>query len=331
MSIRRTVAAASVALFAALCAQQAQAYNQIVVFGDSLSDEGKLAAAMAGALPATPYVDGRFTNGPVAVEVMASTLQVSTLSYAYGGALTGYDNQFAAVNPALAGTGMRGQVEQYLGGQAAQGKGADAQSLYVVWGGGNDFLSLINTGNFGNVAATATNAVTNLVTEVGMLYAKGARHVMVPLLPDLGTTFYGTSGALPPSLLSGLSGSFNAALSAQMTALKATRPDLQLTLFDTPSVLAGVRAGMQAAGQNVTDRCWTGDYAGAGNSAPVCTNPDGHYLFDKVHPSAFVHEQVGLAMAASVSSVPEPMSSGLMLVGLVVTGLAVRRQRALAA
>lgn len=320
MSIRRAVAAASVALIAILSAASAQAYDQVVVFGDSLSDNGNLAQKFGGAVPAAPYYNGRFTNGPVAVEVMAQQLGLTLVDYAYGGAMTGTANQFQAQNPLVANTGMLSQVNNF----AAAGP-ADANSLYVVWGGGNDFLAAIATGNFSNMNAVVTTAVTNLVTEVGTLYAAGARDFLVPLLPDLGTTYYGTSGAIPPSLLSSLSGSFNSALAAQMNNLKGNSAGMNLTIFDTVSVLAGVRSSLAASGGDVTNRCWTGDYAGGNSTAPVCSTPDQFYLFDKVHPTALVHDAVGKAMA---SAVPEPLTSGLMMIGLVFTGLAVRRNRA---
>jgi phospholipase/lecithinase/hemolysin len=329
MSIRRAVSAACVALIAIASATSAQAYDQVIVFGDSLSDNGNLAAKFGGAVPGAPYFNGRFSSGPVAVEVLATQLGLPLVDYAYGGAMTGTDNQFQAQNPLVANTGMKSQVANFTNQLASSGKAADSQALYMVWGGGNDFLAVIGTGNFSNINAVVTTAVTNLVTEVGTLYAAGARDFLIPLLPDLGTTFYGTSGQIPSSLLSSLSTSFNGALSAQLNVLKGSRADMNLNIFDTPSVLAGVRASIAANGGNVTDRCWTGDYTGAGSSAPVCSDPSQYYLFDKVHPTGFVHDAVGHAMATSLTTaVPEPMTSGLMLVGLVFTGLAVRRQRA---
>lgn len=324
MSLRRAVAAASVALIAILSANGAYAYDQVVVFGDSLSDNGNLAQKFGGAVPAAPYDNGRFSNGPVAVEVMAAKLGTPLVDYAYGGALTGTGNQFQTQNPLVANTGMLSQVNNYVAGGAAS-----ANSLYVVWGGGNDFLAAIASNNFSNMSSVVTTAVTNLVTEVGTLYGAGARDFLVPLLPDLATTFYGTSGAIPASLLTSLSTSFNGALTTQLSNLQAHSAGMNLTVFDTPTVLAGVRAGLVASGGNVTDRCWTGDYTGANSTAPVCANPDQYYLFDKVHPTAYVHDAVGTAMAnAMTSAVPEPMTSGLMLVGLVFTGLAARRARA---
>lgn len=319
MSIRRAVAAASVALIAALSVSSAQAYDSVVVFGDSLSDNGNLAKKFGGAVPAAPYDQGHFSNGAVAVEVLAQQLGIPLVDYAYGGALTGAGNQFQAQNPLVANTGMLSQVNNFVAKGAAS-----SQSLYVVWGGGNDFLAVINSGDFSTISNVVSTAVTNLVTEVGTLYGSGARDFLVPLLPDLSTTYYGTSGVVPAPMLSGLSASFNSALSTQLNKLQAVSPGLNLTIFDTPTMLAGVRAGLAAAGGNVTDRCWTGDYTGANSSGPVCSNPDSYYLFDKVHPTAYVHDAVGHAMA---SAVPEPDTQALMLAGLMITGTLLRRRR----
>ncbi len=325
MSLRRAIATASVAFIASLSATSASAFSQIVVFGDSLSDTGNLAAKFGGALPAAPYVNGRFSNGPVAVEVMAQTLGLPLHSYAYGGALTGTDNQFADENPLMANTGMMSQVQQHIDERAAQGQSLDAEALHVVWGGGNDFLAVINSGNVSGINDVIASGVGNLVTEVGMLYNAGARHVMVPLLPDLGTTFYGTSGMVNPALLTGLSEFFNETLQVQLNALAASTPGLDLTIFDAPAVLGEIRQAVATAGGDVTGRCWDGDYAGANNTSPVCAAPDSYYLFDKVHPTAAVHQKVGVALAAAV--VPEPATSGLALAGLLIGGALVRRQR----
>jgi phospholipase/lecithinase/hemolysin len=319
MSIRRVVAASSVALFSVLSATAAHAYDGVVVFGDSLSDNGNLAAKFGGAVPAAPYYNGRFSNGPVSVEVMAQQLGLPLQDYAYGGALTGTDNQFQTQNPLVANTGMLAQVNKYL-----QSGPAHANSLYVVSGGGNDFLAAISSNQLSNPGAIITTAVTNLVTEVGMLYGAGARDFLVPLLPDLGTTYYGTSGALPAASLSQLSAAFNGALSTQLNNLKAAHGDLNLTVFDTPAFTSGLRASMAAGGANLTGKCWTGNYAGTNQTSPVCADPDQYYLWDNVHPTAFVHNAVGQAMAAAV---PEPEASGLMLVGLLMAGVAVRCQR----
>ena len=71
------------------CAPVAEAspISALIVYGDSLSDNGNLFAAV-GFLPA-PYASGRFSNGPVAVEYLATMFGVPLVNFAYGGATTG--------------------------------------------------------------------------------------------------------------------------------------------------------------------------------------------------------------------------------------------------
>ena len=91
------------AVFAALVAiafapVSAQAYSAIYAFGDSLSDVGNVFTALGGSLPANPYVNGQFSNGPVWVQDLANIAKLSPLTpsilggtdYAWGDATTGY-------------------------------------------------------------------------------------------------------------------------------------------------------------------------------------------------------------------------------------------------
>ncbi len=146
-------------------------FTQIIVFGDSLSDDGNV-FAVTGQPPA-PYFGGRFSNGLVWPEVAASTWGIPLTNYAYGGALTGITNSSNPVNPTggsgsiydpgapfpttapQPGTfplpGMMSQVLAYAtgvqialqGGPTAPGAIIpDPGALYVVFAGGNDFLAL---------------------------------------------------------------------------------------------------------------------------------------------------------------------------------------------
>jgi len=62
------------ALVVAACAfagsATAQDYDRLVVFGDSLSDNGNLFLATGGAQPPAPYYQGRFSSGPVFTELL---------------------------------------------------------------------------------------------------------------------------------------------------------------------------------------------------------------------------------------------------------------------
>jgi phospholipase/lecithinase/hemolysin len=327
LTTRHLIANASLALFAALTSTAAQAYSQLVVFGDSLSDKGNTAAAVFGFLPASPYLPGRFTDGPVAVEVMARQLGLTLDDRAYGGAKTGLSNQFTTV-PTLANTGMLSQVNTYTAGLIAAGHTADANALYMLWGGGNDFLAVLGAGETA-VRAAGAQAVANLAEEVSSLYRAGARDFFIPTLADFAYTYYGTSGtAETRAALSRMTAGFNAGLLTALSRLDMLYSDIHIQTFDTNAALVSLRSQMATSGANLVDRCWTGGYSGTAGSpsAPAaCSNPDQYFLFDNVHPTAIVHETLGLAFAAAV---PEPATMGLALVGLLGVAVMGRRREA---
>src|SRR5205823_5341630 len=79
-------------------AQRADAFSSpLVVFGDSLSDVGNVNNQTFGISPGSGYWNGRFSNGPVWAESLATGLSLSAPTYsrgggsdwAYGGAHTG--------------------------------------------------------------------------------------------------------------------------------------------------------------------------------------------------------------------------------------------------
>ena len=68
----------------------AGAYSNVFVYGDSLSDTGNIYFITGHTTPPSPpYYNGRFSNGPLAVEYLANALHSPLTSFAWGGATTG--------------------------------------------------------------------------------------------------------------------------------------------------------------------------------------------------------------------------------------------------
>lgn len=302
-------------------ASVAPSFSQVVVFGDSLSDNGNLFAltgalfGTANAVPqASAYWQGRFSNGPAAVEWLAQGLGVGLVDYAYGGATTGQTNGPLPGLPVA--TGVQAQVATFATQLA--GAPAGASALYVVWAGANDIQYL------GATPAVVQQAITNLANSVATLHALGARNFLLPSLPDLGLTPQALSLELvqpgTSAALSGLTDAFNAGLQGTYGALAAQLGNVTMHQVNVAQLQRNVVSNPAAFGfSNVTTPCFTGFVGEPGGT--VCNDPTGVFYWDRVHPSAQAQSLLGVQFLAAV---PEPAAAWLLLAG--VAGLAVRRR-----
>lgn len=296
-------AAAAALLCLAAVGSPAFAYSGLVVIGDSLSDDGNLYELTGNTFPPPPYYQGRFSNGPVAVERLADGLGLSGatfLNLAIAGAKTGLDGNGGA------GTGMRSQLAGY---QAMLGGGsADAGALYVVWGGANDLRG----------GVSIDTAVGNLKSIVSTLYGLGAREFLLPNLPDLGLTPEArVNGQVAVEMATAASEVFNTKLAIAYADLAQTWSDEHFHYFNAMEAQRGITNGSPGNGfTNVSQSCIS---LGAG-----CT-PSTFLYWDNIHPTAAAHQVLGNQMLAAV---PEPATVLTMALGvLALLGHAARRQR----
>lgn len=317
----RFVARLGLLAAAGLMAQGALAASQIVAFGDSLVDNGNIVDRLGVTFPSAPYYQGRFSNGPVAVEYMATQLGLTLDDRAFGGAYSGTGNRLADNNPtrlsAIADTGTAQQINAYI---QEKGGAVDSQALYYIWAGGNDFFT--NPG-----PATVSLTIGNLAADVSALYAAGARNFFIPNLPDLSTTAVALQqDAAYQAGARQLTQFFNANLANTLSGLEGRLSGVDIQVYDAYSFLTTLRNGYAAQGFNVTSPCLV-----TGATPSLCGNPGQYYLWDNVHPTAGVHQAIGSAMAAAAAPVPEPEQWALTFTGLAVVGFMRRRQQRQAA
>ena len=292
----------------------AATFSQIVVYGDSLSDLGRAAAATSN-LPAQfkfPAYDnggGRFSNGPIWVEYLANRLGIATnpnTNFAIGGATTGTFNTGQTLSPSFVG------IQQQVNPSNPAAEISDPNALYVIWGGANDYL-----------AGTTTDPrvpVGNLTSEIAtLIQTRQAQNILIFNLPDLGKL---PSTRNDPTIAAGLDSLtqlHNTALAASIDSLSQANSSVKLSLLDVNSLFKQVVANPSIVGfDNATDGCLL----------VGCPNPDTYLFWDDIHPTTATHRLIGdLAFqAVSPTSVPEPMT---MLGSLMAFGSAVAFKRKL--
>lgn len=322
--------------------------TDLFVFGDSLSDGGNsglATQAYAGVtFPPAPYADGRYSNGPTAVEYLWQLYNPGSTSfkpslaggtnYAIGGATSGLvsfnqqynDNVPPALRPAYANLGTAWQISAF---QSQAQVFNPATSLFVVWLFPNDVFNWSASGgqlpgtsfggapSVGDAASLIGNGVANIVQTVGFLASVGATNILVPNMPDLGAL--PSTASLPDApALSLMTASFNAVLKGQLDALAGNLPGLNVVQFDTAKVFADAIADPAAFGfTDATRSC-------VANLANGQCNPATWLFWDGAHPTTRGHALLAEGFHAAV--VPEPQTWMLMALGLAGVGW-VRRSR----
>jgi len=352
VSTRRLTAAALVAgLPWAATPGLAAAYTAEYVFGDSLSDRGNLAEVYYQQnLPYPPSFHDSFTNGNVAVQVLAQSLGLNAdpslwvtgfrdVHNLFGGAsyVPGTNYAVAAATSASqavggpAGINLPQQVAAYNVASAGR---ADPNALYTVFIGGNDVR---NAALQGTGTAAVLTGVTTEVGAVAALATAGARNFLVVNVPNVGFSpeFRQDHPAVAPTATA-LSQQYDAVL-AQGLAAQPLPPGTNLFSFDLYSYDALVRANAAQFGiTNTTDRCFVATPFSAA-ATPQC-GPNGANIasfayWDSIHPTATMHALWGqgferlLAGDLAPSPVPEPPSAALLGAGLLAVGGLARGRR----
>ncbi|GAA0191694.1 outer membrane lipase/esterase [Brevundimonas nasdae] len=275
------VAALALAACAFAGSASAQTYSRLVVFGDSLSDNGNLYLISSGTQPPSPpYYQGRFSSGQVWTERLGFNAAnfngsvTGSINYAFGGSRT----------DASAGVpfGMLNQLARYT---AAGGK-FGATDLVTVLGGANDiFQALPAAGASASPVAAmtpvATGAAANVNSLVNSVAGAGAGTILVSNLPKLSITpqFRGTPAA---PLADYSATTFNTALQTGLNAVAAARPGSNIIMMDLFKIGDTITANPGQFGvSNVTAACF--------NGVSVCADPSSYFYFDGVHPTATGH------------------------------------------
>jgi len=291
----------------------AQNFDSFYIFGDSLVDNGNLFRVTGNSIPPSPpYFNGRFSNGPVWVELLGSQLEISassTTNFAFGGATTG---TFNALSP-LVGINLPGALSFQLNTFTTAPGTPSPNALYVLWAGANDYLVLPPQLR----ATDATGVVNNLSNTVTALTAKGARNIIVVNLPDLGKT---PQERVQPTAaaISALTNSHNSKLTTALQEIAQNR-NINIIPIDANALFNEVIAQPARFGfTNVTESCLNQ------TAGTLCSNPNQYLFWDGIHPTAAGHRIIG-EFAYAVLTAPQ----SVVPQGDVALGIAQRQSESL--
>ncbi len=237
-----------------------------------------------GAAVGPPYFAGRFSNGPVWVEVLAeelglplpaASLRPGGTNYAWGGAETGPGLSFFETP----NVGM--QIEFFL----ADRGGFTGDELIVLAGGSNDLLWQAPYG--------PGHVVENLRKHILDIAAAGGRTILVANSP-----VGGSSGA-----------KLNELLGQELDRLQG-KLGITIVPFDMAAVQAAILLSPGDFGlTNLTDPACPGCGIGVPEPDAIDTlvpNPDEYLLWDFIHWTRVVHAVIGEAAADVVAFALQP-------------------------
>ena len=311
---------------------EAAPISQLIVFGDSNVDIGRLAAELDGdpqdgAVVPPNTVDGRSADGPILPEFVAGRVGVPQLNFGWGGATAGDTNIVGLLFPDADDTlltGTSAQIDEFeamLGGAPA-----DSDGLYLVFAGSND-LFFADKNDQSAVDAAVGSADNNLRDAVTRLDGLGAERIVVstrtarPVLSDADTPSQETD----PAARNDASGR---QLNAVIKALGTDR-DTSLTadvlLFDSYGLIRDIIANSGTNGfQSYSDA----------PSQYCINNTDCSDLinYDAAHKTSAVHSVLAdefiaqFNLSAKPMPIPLPAASWLLLGAFGALGFAVRKR-----
>jgi outer membrane lipase/esterase len=308
----------------------AKAYDAEYVFGDSLSDNGNAAELEGAAYPDPPSYHNSYTNGPVAVAVLAKSLGLPALEPSLWannftdenniyppGFTPGTNYAFAGATANLVGyPGFDWNLPQQVAAYTAHVSNvADPSALYVIMIGGNDVIDAVAS-NPPLTDAYIVSGVDSEVAQITTLADDGARNFLIVNVPNVGLIplLSGTPGA---ALATDYSQLYDATLQTQLhgLALPAGAALNEFNLYDyNEEILANAS---KDGFTNTTQACYSNAPTSSDSDTGCNTsNIDSFIYWNDVHPTA--HTQALWAQGMQ-QAIPETSTWAMLLMGFAGT------------
>jgi len=265
-----------------LCFSANSKYNRLVVFGDSISDNGNVFKLTNGTWPPSVYFAGRFSNGKNWADYIRTQLGVKLTDYAYGSATTDSEAIISGTGPtsSVPVPGAKQQVATYL----AANNQAFSKTIFVLWIGANDYV-------FSNFEAAPKDVVQRIKSILTTLYKAGGRKIIVAniagfkQLPYLDTL----NNATLSEYVNQEGINHNKLLKTMVRNFAETHAGT-IQLFDAASTIKRLIANKKNFGiRNVSDNCLNL------TSLVPCSWSSSYVWWDLFHMTTTVHEVIANA------------------------------------
>jgi cholinesterase len=276
-------------------------FTQVFAFGDSYSDSGQAKKISAQIIASANrpddaylkpsdelYWEGRYSNGPTAVEVLSEKLGIPLVNYATGGATTGEKN-YSEWMDHLGNTGVLGQIEKFEN-SLKEGK-ADPDALYFIFASANDYFTFMDYSLPGTVEEVADKAVDNINDAIKRLSTLGAKKFFVVNSSDL--------TLVPYEITTNRTESAEVFVKRVNKKLPESIKELQknskikIMMFDLPTISDNIVKNPSKYGLVELAKEAQSTYP---EVKPASANPEQYYFWDEWHYTATVHKILGEEM-----------------------------------
>ncbi|KAJ1947416.1 hypothetical protein EC988_005422 [Linderina pennispora] len=304
---RKACAAIVLTACTLVLAAPTQARPNLIVFGDSLSDNGNTGRL----LNSNEYWNGRFTNSYVWNEYAADILGMNLANHAYGSASS--NNAFSpstengTVIPSLAD-----QVSSYLSDNPSPSKETLSRDIISVLIGPNDIATHLPAiiGLKESFFSFSSNLGKQVAKGIKPLVDAGYRNIFLWNLPPIDRT--------PQGIESGFQLVMKPAVywvNLQLKRALRSSGYSGVRILDLHRLVSNALDQKFVAAINVTNtstECYKRNGTSMGPLS-VCGDPDSHFFYDNKHPASRIHYTWGVMAAALMRSPSQDMDIDSML------------------
>lgn len=253
--------------------------DDLVIFGDSLSDTGRLHRRSAGLyIPPDVYWQGRITNGPNWTDYVCGALSCRTHNYAVAGAATRLDHFFLRwiLRP------LDIQVQEFL---AEKLNTVSEKTLAVIWIGANNYLKKLDM-RPDEARADIKSAATELLKSP-------IQRLLIGSMPELAGILKSPTSTdpVPHENYRQITVIHNRNMQSLIDELQRDFPKKSIALYDAYEInQATIDRPADFGFTSLKDACYQGDYRGQYHGAPgFCADYFGWKFWDYTHPNSRMH------------------------------------------